>query len=154
MTRSASPRFERPCRIRFAHCDPAGIVFYPQFYVMFQGLIEDWFNEALALPYHQLIGPRRIGLPTVHIETDFRVPCALGDEVILCLQLVKLGTRSFTLRFEVLACDRQVRLASTQVLVTTDLNKHEAIAIPADVREALQCWAPMPSASSHPEGHP
>lgn len=135
-------RFERPCRIRFAHCDPAGIVFYPQFYVMFQGLVEDWFNEGLAIPYHEVIGPRRIGLPTVHIETDFRAPSALGDDVTLGLQCTRLGTRSFTLRFEVLGADRALRLASTQVLVTTDLNTHRAVAIPPDLRSAMQRYAP------------
>lgn len=142
---SAAPdpfRFQRPCRIRFAHCDPAGIVFYPQFYVMFQGLVEDWFNEALAIPYHAVIGPRRTGLPTVHIDTDFRAPCALGDEVMLSLQLPRLGTRSFTLRFEVHGADRALRLASTQVLVTTDLDTHRAIPIPPDLREAMARFAP------------
>lgn len=142
---SAAPdpiRFERPRRIRFAHCDPAGIVFYPQYYVMFQGLVEDWFNEGLGIPYHEVIGPRRTGLPTVHIDTDFRAPSALGDELTLSLQVAKLGTRSFTLHFEVLGADRTLRLTSTQVLVTTDLNTHRAVAIPPDVRSAMQRYAP------------
>ena len=31
--------FERPRRIRFAHCDPAGIVFFPQYLVMLNNLV-------------------------------------------------------------------------------------------------------------------
>ena len=135
-------RFERPCRIRFAHCDPAGIVFYPQYYVMFQGLVEDWFNDALAIPYHEVIGPRRIGLPTVHIDTDFRAPSPLGDDITLGLQCLKLGTRSFTLRFEAHGADGGLRVGSTQVLVTTDLNTHRAVEIPPDIRSAMQRYAP------------
>jgi len=135
-------RFERTCRIRFAHCDPAGIVFYPQYYVMFQGLVEDWFNEALDIPYHEVIGPRRIGLPTVHIATDFRAPSPLGDDITLSLQCLKLGTRSFTLRFEAAGVDGMLRVASTQVLVTTDLNTHRAVEIPPDLRSAMQRFAP------------
>ena len=38
--------FERPVRIRFSHCDPAGIVFFPQYLVMTNALVEDWFNEG------------------------------------------------------------------------------------------------------------
>ncbi len=34
--------FERPVRIRFSHCDPAGIVFFPQYLVMTNDvLVED-----------------------------------------------------------------------------------------------------------------
>ena len=37
--------------VRFSHCDPAGIVFYPQYFIMFNGLVEDWFNQGLGLNY-------------------------------------------------------------------------------------------------------
>ena len=33
--------FKKSCMIRFAHCDPAGIVFHPNFFVLFNGLTED-----------------------------------------------------------------------------------------------------------------
>ncbi|MDF6762844.1 acyl-CoA thioesterase, partial [Escherichia coli] len=36
--------FERAARIRFAHCDPAGIVYFPQYLVLFNVLVEDWFT--------------------------------------------------------------------------------------------------------------
>jgi acyl-CoA thioesterase FadM len=34
-------------KIRFQHIDYAGIVFYPRFLEMLNGLVEDWFEEAL-----------------------------------------------------------------------------------------------------------
>jgi 4-hydroxybenzoyl-CoA thioesterase len=40
--------FVRDKRVRFQHCDPAGIVFYPQYFVMIHELMEDWFTEALG----------------------------------------------------------------------------------------------------------
>ena len=43
--------FERELRIRFAHCDPAGIVFFPQYLVMVNNLVEDWVTDALGVPY-------------------------------------------------------------------------------------------------------
>lgn len=33
-------KFSRPHRIRFSECDPAGIVFYPQYFVLFNDLLE------------------------------------------------------------------------------------------------------------------
>ena len=40
--------FEREALIRFSHCDPAGIVFFPQYLVMFNGLVEDWVDPGPA----------------------------------------------------------------------------------------------------------
>ena len=57
--------------VRFAHCDPAGIVFFPQYLVMLNTLHERWFGEALGVPYQHYIGERRLGLPTVRLECDF-----------------------------------------------------------------------------------
>jgi 4-hydroxybenzoyl-CoA thioesterase len=33
--------FTRTVAIRFSHCDPAGIVYFPNYFDMFNGLIED-----------------------------------------------------------------------------------------------------------------
>lgn len=40
--------FSRARLIRFSDSDPAGVVFYPQYFVMFNGLVEDWFNEVMS----------------------------------------------------------------------------------------------------------
>lgn len=34
-------------RIRFSECDPAGIVFYPQYFVMFNDCIEKWMDSMI-----------------------------------------------------------------------------------------------------------
>lgn len=39
--------FSRPHRIRFSECDPAGIVFYPQYFVLFNDLLEAWVDQLL-----------------------------------------------------------------------------------------------------------
>jgi len=62
---SPAARFERVYPIRFSHCDPAGIVFFPQYLVLFNHLVEDWFTEGLGVDYAQMLGARRIGLPAV-----------------------------------------------------------------------------------------
>ena len=59
--------FTRERTIRFSDCDPAGIVFYPQYFVMFNGLVEDWFTEGLNISYQQMIMTRQIGLPMLHL---------------------------------------------------------------------------------------
>ena len=130
------PRFERPLHIRFAHCDPAGIVFFPQYLVMFNGLIEDWFTEGLGVDYAQMLGARRIGLPIVRLECDFRAISRMGDAVTFGLVTERVGGRSLTLALTARVAD-ELRVTARQVLVFTDLDTQRAIDLPADVRAAL-----------------
>jgi 4-hydroxybenzoyl-CoA thioesterase len=133
------PRFERPLRIRFSHCDPAGIVFFPQYLVMFNQLVEDWFTDGLGVPYAQMISERRTGLPIVRLECSFTAISRMGDEVTLSLTPQRIGGKSLALDFEV-RCGDELRVASRQVLVFTSLDTHRAVEMPADVRGALQAF--------------
>jgi 4-hydroxybenzoyl-CoA thioesterase len=130
--------FSRPRLIRFSDCDPAGIVFYPQYFVMLNGLVEDWVNEELGIGYDALVAGRRVGLPTVKLEADFRAVSRMGDRVALGLSVERLGSRSLTLRLRCFEpVSGEVRMQVSQVLVTTSLETHRAIEIPPDLRAAI-----------------
>jgi 4-hydroxybenzoyl-CoA thioesterase len=135
--KTAAPKFTRERLIRFSDCDPAGIVFYPQYFVMLNGLVEDWFNDELGIGYAALIHERRIGLPTVRLEVDFLAVSRLGDHVELSLQVDRLGGRSLTLALDCTGADGVARMRMRQVLVTTSLVTHRAVDIPSDVRAAI-----------------
>ena len=141
--------FIRERVIRFSDCDPAGIVFYPQYFVMFNGLVEDWVTDALGVPYAGLIGPRRVGLPTVRLEVDFKAVSRHGDPVRLALRLERLGSRSLTLE---VACrgagTDDIRMQMRQVLVTTSLETHRSTEMPPDLRAGLKRW--MSGSASSP----
>ena len=77
--------------IRFHHCDPTGIVFYPQYFILFHELLEDWFNHGLAVDYADFVSKERRGLPTVHIDCDFRIP----NQRYLKFQLLRAAASSF-----------------------------------------------------------
>jgi 4-hydroxybenzoyl-CoA thioesterase len=140
---AASTEFRRPRLIRFSDCDPAAIVFYPQYFVMLNGLVEDWVNEGLGLGYHTLVAERRIGLPTVKLEADFRAVSRLGDRVTLGLAVERLGSRSMALMLRCFdAASGELRMQMRQVLVTTSLQTHRAVAIPDDMRAAILREAP------------
>jgi len=139
MTSPSGPpaRFERRVRIRFADCDPAGIVFYPQYFVMFNGLVEDWVEAEIGIPYGELIGTRRVGMPTVGLQTDFRAISRMGDDVTLGLQVEHIGSRSLKLALDA-RCGGELRVQSRHTIVTTDLGTHRAIEIPRDIRAAIE----------------
>ncbi len=133
---AAGTRFERIYPIRFSHCDPAGIVFFPQYLVLFNHLVEDWFTHGLGIDYAHMLGERRIGLPIVHLECDFRAISHMGEDLTFGLTPERIGGKSLTLAIEARRGD-ELRVGARQVLVFTDLQTHAAIGVPADVRAAL-----------------
>ena len=84
-------RFERETLIRFSHCDPAGIVFFPHYLVLFNQLLEDWFNDVLGVPYGPMVTERRLGTPTVSLQCDFTAVSRVGDMVLLGLSVRRVG---------------------------------------------------------------
>jgi len=130
--------FVRPRRVRFSDCDPAGIVFFPQYLVMVNGQVEDWLHESLGYGFGGLLLTKRIGLPTVHLTVDFKGISHLDDELSLSLAAERLGRRSFTLRHRILGADGGLRAELQQVLVTTSMDTHQAIDLPEDLRAAVE----------------
>jgi 4-hydroxybenzoyl-CoA thioesterase len=133
--------FRSPRRIRFSDCDPAGIVFYPQYFVMFNGVMEDWVDGPLGIGFAELVSRRRIGLPTVRLEADFRAVSRFGDEVVLSLEVERLGGRSLTLGLRCESAGGELRMAIRQVVVTTSLETHQAVEVPPDLRAAIERFA-------------
>ncbi|OWQ88710.1 hypothetical protein CDN99_14550 [Roseateles aquatilis] len=128
--------FERETLVRFGHCDPAGIVFFPRYYELLNAFVEDWFNEGLDVSYAALLGPRRVGLPTVQLQTSFERISRLGDRLTQRLWIERVGRSSVTLRVAFDGPDG-TRVSFGQVLVCTSLDTHLAQAFPEDVRAAL-----------------
>ena len=129
--------FERRERVRFGHCDPAGIVFYPRYFEMLNALVEDWISDGLNISYAELLGPRRVGLPTVSLKTDFKRISRMGDELVQRIAILRLGRSSLTLDIEFEGQDG-MRVAFEQVLVCTSLDTHQSQEFPADLRAALE----------------
>lgn len=129
--------YERRERVRFGHCDPAGIVFYPRYYEMLNALVEDWITEGLGISYAELLGPRRVGLPTVSLKTEFKRISRMGDELVQRIAITRLGRSSLALHVEFAGPDG-LRVAFELVLVCTSLETHQSQEFPADLRAALE----------------
>jgi 4-hydroxybenzoyl-CoA thioesterase len=133
-------KFTTQRTVRFSDCDPAGIVFFPQYLVMLNGFVEEWFDVGLGIAYAGLIGQRRTGLPTVRLEVDFTAISHHGDVLTVSAGLEKLGRSSLIVLTEVHGATSQgpeLRMRARQVLVCTSLDTHKAQALPDDVRRAL-----------------
>ncbi|HET7298790.1 MAG TPA: hypothetical protein VFI89_08740 [Burkholderiales bacterium] len=56
-------RFAQP--IRFSHCDPAGVLYFPHVFDFVNAAMEDWFAWRLGLPFHVMHLELRRGNPVV-----------------------------------------------------------------------------------------
>ncbi len=111
--------------VRFGACDPAGIVYTPEYLNLFNGVVEDWYGEALGISYHELVGKRRAS--------------RMGDVLDVAVIVRHIGRASLT--FTVHAFNRGTEcVRSTFVTVTTSLVDHKAIALPDDLRLALNAY--------------
>lgn len=106
--------FSYPQKVRFKHCDPAGIVFYPRYFEMMNDCVEAFFDEKLGLPFSELHANGAV--PTVEISTRFTAPSRLGDELAISLHVTRLGRSSMGLKTRA-TCGTEARFDTTSTLV-------------------------------------
>ncbi len=127
--------------IRFHHCDPAAIVFYPQYFVLFQELVEDWFAEGLGIDYAEFIGVHRVGLPMAKIECEFLAPSRMGDTLSLDLAVERIGTTSIVLGVRGSVGD-QPKVRATLHLVHVSLASLRPVPVPPELRAGMMRFSP------------
>ncbi|MBB5686886.1 thioesterase family protein [Sphingobium boeckii] len=105
--------------VRFAHCDPAGIAYYPRLFELCDGAIEDWCALVLRVPRRIMHLELGLGMPTVHMEARFIAPCRLGEILDIEIAARRVGNSSIDLTVRV-GCGGAPRFEVdyTQVLMT------------------------------------
>lgn len=131
------PTFESDKLIRFHHCDPAGIIFYPQYFILFNELVEDWFTQGLNVSVVEQVINQRVGIPMGRVECDFLLPSRIGDILRFALQVVRIGRSSMTLRIECRAGD-ELRVKAQLTVVFASLKTMRSVPIPADLRQRIE----------------
>ncbi len=133
-----SKLYEQEHRVRFSECDPAGIVFYPQYFVMFNDLMEAWIDSMTPEGFHNMIASKRVGMPSVHIEAEFKSISRMGDDVVMSLGVERIGNSSLKLLLRCIGKDGVLRMQVRQTVVTTSLETHLGIPIPDFLRNPMQ----------------
>jgi 4-hydroxybenzoyl-CoA thioesterase len=123
--------------IRFQHCDPAGIVFYPQYFVLFHELVEDWFNQGLGIDYSDFVQKQGLGVPMVKVDCEFLAPNRFGDTLALELAVKRLGNSSITFGVRGSTEGRE-RVRATLTVVHAAIDGPRAVPIADDLRLLMQ----------------
>ena len=131
--------FRSLLKIRFGDIDHAGIVYYPRFLHYFHVALEEFFGQELGVDYPVLVNEHRIGLPTVHLETDFNQPLRYGDQIEVEVRLLKIGRTSITFGYRVFRQgDTEPRTVGHNVTVCLDMETFKKKEIPDWLHQRLK----------------
>jgi 4-hydroxybenzoyl-CoA thioesterase len=88
----------RTVRIEWGDCDPAGIVFYPRYFAMFDHSTVLLVEAALGMLKRQMYESYDFGgHPSVRTRARFLMPTSYGDDVVIESAITEIGRASFGL---------------------------------------------------------
>jgi 4-hydroxybenzoyl-CoA thioesterase len=82
-------------RIEWGDCDPAGIIFYPRYFEIFDAATAALFERALGITKFQMFKNLEFaGFPLVRTQARFLKPTRFGDDVTVATK-INFGRSSF-----------------------------------------------------------
>ncbi|HEU5275145.1 MAG TPA: thioesterase family protein [Xanthobacteraceae bacterium] len=89
----------RNVRIVWGDCDPAGIVYYPRYFEMFDASTTALFERALGMTKFQFVKAYdSLGYPMVDTRARFLLPTRYGDDVVIETEVSEIKRSSFDIR--------------------------------------------------------
>jgi 4-hydroxybenzoyl-CoA thioesterase len=89
--------------VEWGHCDPAGIVYFPNYFSYFDSGTNALFLRALGLNKYQILKKYGLaGLPLVDVGARFIVPSVFGDVVTIESAVVEIKRSSFRMQHRLL----------------------------------------------------
>lgn len=128
--------FQKDVKVRFQHCDPAGIVFYPRYFEMVNALVEDWFAE-MGQPFAAMCATTALVVPTVQFNVTFPAPSRLGEVLTFRLTPVRIGGSSLDLQIEAHE-GTQARLTMNTTLVQMSLENRKSAPWSDEIKQKIQ----------------
>ena len=130
-------RFE----VCFGDCDPAGIVFFPNFSKWMDTASLAFFMACGVPPWRELVKTRGIiGTPLVDTHAKFIKTASYGDTLQIHVHVAEWRTKSFVQRYRItrgddviMECD-EVRIFAAR----REDGSIRALAVPEDIRAACQ----------------
>jgi 4-hydroxybenzoyl-CoA thioesterase len=129
--------------IEWGHCDPAGIVYFPNYFSYFDSSTNALFLRVLGFNKYEMLKKYDIvGIPLVDAGARFIVPSVFGDVVVIESTVVEIKRSSFRMQHRLLKGETlAVEGRETRVWVgrdPADPDKLKGRPIPEDVVARLK----------------
>lgn len=129
--------WQRSWPLRFSHCDPAGIAYYPKLFEMLDAMIEEWTGEVIGVARHVMHRDMDRGMPTVTMAARFEAVSYHGNILDMALDVTRVGRSSVDFSIAV-SCAGEVRFAVDYRQVFADQTTRRALPWPNDIRSRLE----------------
>lgn len=129
----------RQIEIEFGDCDPAGIVYFPNYLRFFDDATAHLVSAALGMKKREWIAANDIaGIPVVKIATQFSAPCRFGDVVEIVSEITHVGRSSFAVKHTLSNAGTVcVTGEETRVFVAIEAGQLQSRLVPPAIRSAL-----------------
>ncbi len=131
--------FCRRVVVRFDDADYVGVLYFPQQIHYFMQTLDDFFREALGLPWRDMLDRDGLVLPTVNVRVDYHYPLRLGEEADISVRVAHLGGRSVRFHYEVTQVSGGRRTCTAEhAVVFCARDTWKPVPIPPRYRAALE----------------
>ena len=139
--------------IRFSESDPAGIVFFAEFFRMFNDLFEDWMVKRLGIDFARQFRVEERMFPLMHVSVDFSEERMMGQSISLTLVLTRLGRSSIA--YDIVGHDegREI-LRGSFVNCVASKKALKSIEIPPEIRGPMEAYLELCADRSEGAGDP
>jgi len=138
-------------RVRWGECDPAEVLYTPQFAHYVVGAVDDFFHEVVGRAPHASSSHEGVGFPLKALAFEFSHFLKTGDRLEMKISVTALRPRSFDLRIDA-SCEGRAVFEATYSPVCVDMSTKRATALPAAVRRALADYARATDGQQREEG--
>jgi 4-hydroxybenzoyl-CoA thioesterase len=134
--------FRAHIKVCFGDIDNAGIVYYPRFVHYFHLAIEEFFIAELGVDFADVLHKRKVSLPTVHLESDFRRRLAFGDRINMEVLVLDIGRTSITWGYRgyLVGEKEELVVEGQNVTVCVHTGTFDKIEVPDWLREGLTTY--------------
>jgi len=125
--------------IQFGDCDPAGIVYYPNYFRFFDNATASMLSAAFGMVKRDWLAHYAIaGIPMVDTGARFLKPSTFGDTVKIVSEIFELGRSSFSVRHRLLKDEElAIEAHEKRVWVVREGEHIRSAPLPDDVRQLL-----------------
>jgi 4-hydroxybenzoyl-CoA thioesterase len=135
---------KRLVRVQWGDCDPAGIVFYPRYFEMFDASTILLFEKATGLTKIKMLEKYEgAGLALLEARAEFKVASAYGDDIEIETEITDFRRSSFFVRHTVTKAGGVLGLTGyeTRLWTNRDPNDPKRLrsgTMPAEIIEAFK----------------
>lgn len=126
-------------QVEFGDCDPAQIVYFPNFFRWFDASTFNFFHSCGLSPWRELEAVHGlIGFPVVDVSCKFVRPATVGDRLEVHTTLEEWRDKSFVIKHELrrdgelLAEGREIRVFAKRD--PADSSRIKAVPAPEEIR--------------------